>query len=56
VGAPADLVVLRDPQDVATHTCPDRYPEGVAAVVVDGALALVDGEPTGAGRGRVLRG
>ena len=55
-GAPADVLVLRQPRDVATHTAPDRYPEGVVAVMVSGALALRDGELTGEGRGEVVRG
>lgn len=55
-GAPADLVVLRDLDDVATHEAPARYPPGVAAVVVEGALALVDGALTGARPGVILAG
>jgi len=54
----ADLVVF-DPdriQDHATYDDPHRYATGVSHVVVNGALALRDGEPTGALPGRVVRG
>jgi N-acyl-D-amino-acid deacylase len=54
----ADLVVF-DPdrvQDNATFDDPHRYATGVKDVVVNGAPALRDGEPTGALPGRVVRG
>lgn len=54
-GAPADLVVLRDLRDLATHEAPARYPAGVEAVVVAGRLALHAGRPTGERAGAVLR-
>lgn len=54
-GAPADVLVLREPQDMATHRAPAQYPSGVAAVVVGGRVALIDGEPTGESRGELLR-
>ncbi len=43
-GAPADLVVLGDLEDRATHAVPDRYPAGIEAVVVGGRLVLAAGE------------
>ncbi|MDX1660296.1 MAG: D-aminoacylase [Gemmatimonadota bacterium] len=55
-GKVADLVVF-DPArviDRATFTAPHRYPEGIPHVVVNGALAVRDGEPTGALAGRVV--
>ncbi len=55
-GRPADLVVVRDLRDLATHEAPARYPAGVEAVVVAGRLALVDGAPTAERAGAVLRG
>jgi N-acyl-D-amino-acid deacylase len=57
-GYHADLVVF-DPdriQDNATFDDPHRYATGVKDVVVNGAPALRDGEPTGALPGRVVRG
>jgi N-acyl-D-amino-acid deacylase len=54
----ADLVVF-DPdriEDHATFDEPHRYATGVSDVVVNGTLALRDGEPTGALPGRVVRG
>jgi N-acyl-D-amino-acid deacylase len=54
----ADLVVF-DPdriEDHATFDEPHRYATGVRDVVVNGKLALRDGEPTGALPGRVARG
>jgi len=53
-GRPADVVVLREPRDRATHARPDRYPEGVEAVVVAGRVAFAGGEPTGERAGEVL--
>ena len=57
-GRYADVVVF-DPdriQDHATYDDPHRYATGVSDVVVNGTLALRDGEPTGALPGRVVRG
>ncbi|TML25995.1 MAG: D-aminoacylase [Actinobacteria bacterium] len=54
----ADVVVF-DPeriQDHATYDDPHRYATGVEHVAVNGALALRDGEHTGALPGRVVRG
>jgi N-acyl-D-amino-acid deacylase len=54
----ADLVVF-DPdriQDHATFDDPHRYASGVSEVVVNGTLALRDGEPTAELPGRVVRG
>ena len=54
----ADLVVF-DPdriEDHATFDEPHRYATGVRDVVVNGKLALRDGEPTGTLPGRVVRG
>jgi N-acyl-D-aspartate/D-glutamate deacylase len=56
-GAFADLVLF-DPariNDTATYEDPMREPVGVAAVIVNGAVAYEDGKHTGAGTGRVLR-
>ncbi len=56
-GAFADLVVL-DPEtiaDTATFTRPHRYPAGIRHVLVNGQLAVADGELTAARPGRVLR-
>jgi N-acyl-D-amino-acid deacylase len=55
-GAAADIVVF-DPQtiaDRATFGDPFQYPVGISAVVVNGAIALKDGERR-AGRGRAVR-
>jgi N-acyl-D-amino-acid deacylase len=54
----ADVVVF-DPatiRDHATYTDPHRYATGVSHVVVNGVLALADGEPTAARPGRFVRG
>lgn len=56
-GYAADLVVL-DPDQVAdraTFADPHRLSVGVRDVVVNGVVALRDGEPTGARPGRALR-
>jgi N-acyl-D-amino-acid deacylase len=56
-GADADLVVF-DPDTVgspATYDRPTRHPLGITHVVVNGAVALADGELTGERRGRALR-
>jgi N-acyl-D-amino-acid deacylase len=55
-GAAADIVVF-DPAaiaDRATFEAPFQYPVGIVAVVVNGAIALRDGERR-PGRGRALR-
>jgi N-acyl-D-amino-acid deacylase len=57
-GAFADVVVF-DPntiQDHATYADPHKLATGVSYVVVNGTLAIKDGEPTGAASGRVVRG
>lgn len=54
----ADVVVF-DPatvQDHATYTTPLQYATGVDHVIVNGELALENGEPTEARPGRVVRG
>lgn len=56
-GAFADIAVF-DPHriiDRATYADPHRYAEGMHHVVVNGTLALRDGEPTGTFAGRALR-
>ena len=56
-GAWADVVVF-DPSrivDTATFDEPHRYPEGIAYVVVNGAVALDSGETTDERSGRFLR-
>ena len=53
----ADLVVF-DPAtviDKATYEEPFQYPEGIRAVVVNGQIALRDGERTKAAVGKALR-
>jgi len=57
-GAFADIVIF-DPQsfqDHATYAKPMQYASGVSDVMINGKLALKDGEPTGLATGRVLRG
>ena len=54
----ADIVVF-DPatiQDHATFEKPQQFATGVSHVVVNGGIALSDGEPTGKATGRVVRG
>jgi N-acyl-D-amino-acid deacylase len=54
----ADIVVF-DPatiQDHATFEKPQQFATGVSHVVVNGDLALSNGEPTGKATGRVVRG
>jgi N-acyl-D-amino-acid deacylase len=56
-GLAADVVVF-DPATVAdraTYEEPFQYPVGIAAVVVNGAVALREGERVGDGNGKVLR-
>ncbi len=57
VGAAADLVVF-DPAtvaDQATFEQPFQYPVGIPTVVVNGVIALRDGERVGKGAGRALK-
>jgi N-acyl-D-amino-acid deacylase len=54
----ADVVVF-DPakiQDHATYVKPHQYATGVSQVIVNGVLALENGEPTDARPGRFVRG
>ncbi|WP_374473183.1 amidohydrolase family protein [Phenylobacterium sp.] len=58
VGDMADVVVF-DPariQDHATYEKPQQFATGVSHVLVNGQLALENGEPTAARPGRVVRG
>ena len=57
VGAAADLVLF-DPATVAdraTFEDPFQYPVGIPTVVVNGQIALRDGERVGKGAGKALR-
>ena len=57
VGSIADVVVF-DPatiQDRATYEDPFAFATGVQHVLVNGQVAILDGEPTGALAGRELR-
>jgi N-acyl-D-amino-acid deacylase len=57
-GAYADVVIF-DPhtfQDHSTYEKPMQYATGVTDVIINGRLALKNGEPTGTPTGRVLRG
>jgi N-acyl-D-amino-acid deacylase len=57
-GGFADLVIF-DPatfQDHSTYEKPMQYATGVSDVLINGRLALRNGEPTGAHTGRILRG
>ena len=58
VGQAADIVVFNSSEiaDRATLATPDKRPEGVEYVVVNGRVALEQGEFTGETAGRVLRG
>jgi N-acyl-D-amino-acid deacylase len=56
-GLPADVVVF-DParvEDRATYEQPFQYPVGITAVVVNGAIALREGQRQGTGNGRSVR-
>ncbi len=56
-GAAADLVVF-DPAtvlDKATFEAPFQYPAGIPHVVVNGAIALRDGQRVGTGAGKGLK-
>ena len=53
----ADIVIF-DPEtviDLATYSDPHQYPLGVQAVLVNGKIAVQDGEHTGVLNGRALR-
>ena len=57
VGARADIVVF-DPllvRDLSTFNSPHQYPQGIPHVMVNGELAIHNGEHTGARSGAVLR-
>jgi N-acyl-D-amino-acid deacylase len=57
-GAFADVVIF-DPktiQDHSTYAKPMQFATGVSDVLINGKLALKDGQPTGAATGRILRG
>jgi N-acyl-D-amino-acid deacylase len=57
-GAFADVVIF-DPktfQDHSTYVKPMQYATGVTDVIINGKLALKDGQPTGVASGRALRG
>ena len=56
-GASADVVIF-DPariRDTATYASPQQLAEGVRDVLVNGVLAIDNGQPTGATPGRALR-
>lgn len=57
-GAYADVVIFNPAtiQDHATYAKPMQYATGVTDVIINGKLALRDGEPTGTPTGRILRG
>lgn len=52
----ADLVLFDADtiQDKGTFTEPEQYPEGIKLVMVNGEIALENGQPTGVRSGRVL--
>jgi N-acyl-D-aspartate/D-glutamate deacylase len=57
VGLAADIAVF-DParvQDKATYEEPFQYPVGISAVVVNGAVALRDGQRAAQGTGKTLQ-
>jgi N-acyl-D-aspartate/D-glutamate deacylase len=55
-GARADIVVFdaRRVADVATYEDPQRYPEGIEYVIVNGRAVIKGGQHTGSLPGRVL--
>jgi N-acyl-D-aspartate/D-glutamate deacylase len=57
-GMKADVVVfdLDTVKDKSTYAKPDQYSEGIAWVFVNGTPVVVDGAPTNALPGQVLRG
>jgi N-acyl-D-aspartate/D-glutamate deacylase len=53
----ADLVIF-DPETVdslATYGNPHVFPKGIPYVLVNGEVAIEEGEPTGALKGKALR-
>lgn len=56
-GFAGDLVVfdLNKIRDAATFQVPNRYPEGIEYVIVNGVVTVDHGRHTGALNGRVLR-
>ena len=57
LGAPADIVIF-DPATVtdrATFDAPFQYPTGINVVIVNGAVALRDGQRSQVGSGKALR-
>jgi N-acyl-D-amino-acid deacylase len=57
-GMYADLVIfdLNTIKDKATYQKPHQYPEGIKAVIVNGAIAAEDGQPSGQRPGKILYG
>jgi len=57
VGLAADITVFDAARvtDRATYEAPFQYPDGIHAVIVNGAIALRDGERRQQGSGRALR-
>ncbi|HVF39189.1 MAG TPA: amidohydrolase family protein [Gemmatimonadaceae bacterium] len=57
VGKAADIVVFNpsDINDKATFEAPFQYPAGIVAVVVNGRVALRDGQRSRTGSGKALR-
>ena len=56
-GLAADIVVF-DPAtvaDKATFDAPFQYPEGIRAVLVNGTVALRDGQRSAVGTGKAIR-
>ena len=53
----ADIVIFdaKTIRDKGTFVDPIQYPEGIAHVIVNGVLAVRDGEPTHERAGQVLR-
>ena len=58
VGYYADLVVFNESEiiDHATYTEPFQYPDGIRHVLVNGQIALENGQPTTVRSGRAIRG
>jgi N-acyl-D-amino-acid deacylase len=57
IGQPADVVIF-DParvEDRATYEQPFQYPTGITAVIVNGRIAVRDGEAAREGSGRAVR-
>jgi N-acyl-D-amino-acid deacylase len=56
-GMAGDVVVFDTARvaDTATFANPFQYPRGIAAVVVNGAIAVRDGQRPSGGAGKVLR-